>query len=105
MKVNLHDATLDSIELKILESTTLILTLSLYAKEQDSKRVPGTVTIANVTSISSTIDFKRQARHKSFGNIADWSPASRRGLSFFYLVGGTICVFGDAPELQVLNID
>lgn len=105
MKISLHDATLDSVELKILDSTTLVLALSLYAKDEDSTRAPGTVTISNVTSISSTIDFKRQARHKSFGNIADWSPATRRGLSFFYLAGGTICVFGDAPELQMVDIN
>lgn len=103
MKTNLHDAILDSMEITILDSTTLVLAVSLYADEKDSVRVPGTVTISNVTSISSTIDFKRQARHKSFGNIADWSPATRRGLSFFHLAGGTICVFGDAPELQMAD--
>ncbi|MDF4025609.1 hypothetical protein P3W24_11600 [Luteibacter sp. PPL201] len=105
LKTNFHDATLDAIELKILGSTTLILSVSFYVNEQSRARVPGVVTISNVTSMSSTIDFKRQEHHRSFGNIADWSPATRRGPTSFYLAGGMITVFGDVPEIQVIDTE
>lgn len=103
MTKNLHDAVFHSLEMTSAESATVTITLSYHPSEDSRVRTLGRVVIANVTSFCSTVDLARQARHASFGNIADWSPSKKRGQTFFHLAGGTISIFGDAPVVEDIN--
>jgi hypothetical protein len=105
MEANLHDALFHSVKVETLETTTFTIELSYLPGEKSRERTAATVTISNVASMSSTIDFARQAIHAVFGNVSDWKPAKRRGMSFFHLAGGTISVYGDVPVFDAKITD
>lgn len=100
MKINLHDAVLHSIVASTEGSTVVTLKISYYESDNSRSRTAIELRISNVKSMSSVVDYGELADNASAGNISDWSPAKRRGFTFFHLVGGAISIFGDPPVLE-----
>lgn len=102
MKINLHDAILHSIIFSTEDSTVVVLRIFYYEHSNSKLRTKIEVRISNVKSMSSVVDCGELADNASAGNISDWSPAKRRGFTFFHLVGGAISIFGDPPVIEYI---
>lgn len=102
MQINLHDALLHSVTVNSDNGAFVLIRISHYESNESRSRKMAEVRISNVTSMSSVVDYVELAGNAFAGNISDWSPAKRRGFTFFHLVGGAISIFGDPPVVEYI---
>jgi hypothetical protein len=95
--IELHDALLKKIEIDVISSTTVIY-IEYYRDGINNKRIPATITLSGVSSITGLLNLHSINKNSWAGNINYFVPLSGDSPFYLYLVEGCIAICAESVD-------